>query len=107
VPEEVQPDPVPADPSTLDVGNWVHTVFWKPFIMSGQDHGNWEVVSGRLISVGKVKACYELESSHLPGNYGGIGAEGSRIRFTPLDKVFTDHEVAVKFAAKLPRPGKL
>ena len=93
--------PIPAD---CDVGDYVHIACWHSFSQPGDDGaGEWEVVSGRVVGVGKM-VCFEASNPTL--QFGGTiePTYGSPLRFTTPDLVFATHNDAQRHAKTLPRP---
>lgn len=105
------PAPAVAEaPPAPDVGDAAYVVFYRPQVMpDGKDRGGWEVLSGRLVSLGARSACYEPVSVSVPPEWGNDAAyltpQGSTLRYCDRSLVFTCPEAARTHAATLKPPA--
>lgn len=85
----------------FSTGDDVFVVCWHPPLGMG-DPGTWEIVPGRVVSIGKM-ACYEIYNPSLL--WGGIHppVPGSSLRYTKPDRLFATHEAAETFLATNPQ----
>lgn len=93
-----------AEPTPLDVGDWVWVLYWRSFPMSGNAaNGTWETSPTRVVSIGRSgTVCHEV------GNFStatdDAGNPESYLRFTPADRVFRTPEEANEARASRPAP---
>lgn len=79
-------------------GDHVFVVYWHQFNTSphawgSSPRGKWDVIQGRVVSIGNL-VCFETFCPHVAQGGTVPAVDGSTLRFTTADRVFTDQETA-------------
>lgn len=95
-------EPEPAPPEPLESGDWVWTIYWRAFALSGNpNNGSWQTTYSRIVSPGKL-ICHEV-SNASDASLDGSGS-GSLLRWCPPARVFRTRDDALEACRTLPAP---